>query len=290
MKTIRVVAAITKAVNENGETIIFATQRGYGDLKGGWEFPGGKIEEGETPQEALVREIKEELNVEILVGDYIKTVEYDYPEFHLSMKCCVIRRDTMRVYQMKCPACGGDIEIDENRDFCFCSYCGTKVHVDDGTHRVEITKNINYHKTYTDEAKIRKIESEERLQERKFAAEQEERKNKKWKTLGLVLVVLACVIGYFVLFNGYFDSEKAASDRQEQELQAIVDEVMQDIEDGNFDEAYIKAEKIRYTENWSSEIEDKWDATRKEIIEQIEKAEKKANKEENGNTWWNPFD
>ena len=196
----------------------------------------------------------------------------------------------MRVYQMKCPACGGDIEIDENRDFCFCSYCGTKVHVDDGTHRVEITKNINYHKTYTDEAKIRKIESEERLQERKFAAEQEERKNKKWKTLGLVLVVLACVIGYFVLFNGYFDSEKAASDRQEQELQAIVDEVMQDIEYGNFDEAYIKAEKIRYTENWSSEIEDKWDATRKEIIEQIEKAEKKANKEENGNTWWNPFD
>lgn len=196
----------------------------------------------------------------------------------------------MRVYQMKCPACGGDIEIDENRDFCFCSYCGTKVHVDDGTHRVEITKNINYHKTYTDEAKIRKIESEERLQERKFAAEQEERKSKKWKTFGIVLAVLACVIGYFVLFNGYFDSEKAASDRQEQELQAIVDEVMQDIEDGNFDEAYIKAERIRYTENWSSEIEDKWDATRKEIIKQIEKAEKKAKKEENGNTWWNPFD
>lgn len=87
MKTIRVVAAVIRAVNEKGQTVIFATQRGYGDFKDGWEFPGGKIEAGETPQEALIREIKEELEVGIKVGDLLDTVEYDYPTFHLSMDC-----------------------------------------------------------------------------------------------------------------------------------------------------------------------------------------------------------
>ena len=87
MKTIRVVAAVIKAVNENNKPIIFATQRGYGEFKGGWEFPGGKIEAGETPKKALKREIMEELDTEISVGELIDTIEYDYPEFHLSMDC-----------------------------------------------------------------------------------------------------------------------------------------------------------------------------------------------------------
>lgn len=87
MKTVRVVAAVIKSTNENKEPIIFATQRGYGDFKGGWEFPGGKIEEGETPEQALKREIMEELGTEISVGELIDTIEYDYPQFHLSMDC-----------------------------------------------------------------------------------------------------------------------------------------------------------------------------------------------------------
>jgi 8-oxo-dGTP diphosphatase len=87
LKTVRVVAAVIKAVNKEGKPIIFATQRGYGEFKDGWEFPGGKIEPGETPQQALKREIEEELDTEISVGDLIDTIEYDYPTFHLSMDC-----------------------------------------------------------------------------------------------------------------------------------------------------------------------------------------------------------
>ena len=86
MKTIRVVAAI---IIENGK--VFATQRGYGEFKDGWEFPGGKIEPDETPEEAIVREIKEELDTEVKVQELLDTVEYDYPNFHLSMDCFICK-------------------------------------------------------------------------------------------------------------------------------------------------------------------------------------------------------
>lgn len=88
MKRIEVVAAIIQKKQQ-----IFATQRGYGEFKDGWEFPGGKIEQGESPRQALIREIKEELDTEIEVGELIDIVEYDYPQFHLTMHCffCTIK-------------------------------------------------------------------------------------------------------------------------------------------------------------------------------------------------------
>lgn len=94
MKTIEVVAAIIIQDNH-----VFATQRGYGEWKGWWEFPGGKIESGECPQEALKREIKEELDAEISVGDILETVEWDYPTFHLTMHCyiCTLESENIRL-------------------------------------------------------------------------------------------------------------------------------------------------------------------------------------------------
>ena len=86
MKTVRVVAAI---IIDDGK--VFASQRGYGEFKDGWEFPGGKIDAGETPEEALIREIKEELDTEIVVKELLDTVEYDYPKFHLSMDCFICK-------------------------------------------------------------------------------------------------------------------------------------------------------------------------------------------------------
>ena len=94
MKSIEVVAAIIQDVNR-----IFATQRGYGDFKDWWEFPGGKMEEGETPEEALVREIREELSADIQVGRLLHTVEWDYPKFHLTMHCfmCALVHDALHL-------------------------------------------------------------------------------------------------------------------------------------------------------------------------------------------------
>lgn len=98
MKTVKVVAAVIRNDNK-----IFATQRGYGEFKDGWEFPGGKIEAGETPEEALAREIREELDTDISLDEYIDTIEYDYPKFHLSMDRVIDRGDGVSRPFLKSP-------------------------------------------------------------------------------------------------------------------------------------------------------------------------------------------
>ena len=115
MKTVKVVAAVIKEVNDNGEPIIFATQRGYGEFKDGWEFPGGKIEAGETPQEALKREIMEELDTKVKIGNLIDTIEYDYPNFHLLMDC------------FWCEIVSGELKLKEHENAKWL----TKEHLDD---------------------------------------------------------------------------------------------------------------------------------------------------------------
>ena len=109
MKVVKVVAAV---IAEEGR--IFATQRGYGEFKDGWEFPGGKIEEGETPKQALVREIQEELDTEVEVGDLLGTVEYDYPKFHLSMQCflCKIKSGSLNLKEHEAARWLAEDELD----------------------------------------------------------------------------------------------------------------------------------------------------------------------------------
>lgn len=109
IRKIQVTAAI---IHHNSH--IFATQRGYGEFKDGWEFPGGKIESGETPQQALVREIQEELETEIEVGELLETVEYDYPKFHLTMHCflCTIKSGNLVLREHEAAKWLTDRELD----------------------------------------------------------------------------------------------------------------------------------------------------------------------------------
>ena len=196
----------------------------------------------------------------------------------------------MKLYQLKCPSCDAEIVLEENRNTCYCSYCGAHLVFDDEIKRIEIK--------YTDEAKIKEIESRERIINSQMKAEiAKQKSNNSAKMLKMLkpmlgtLITVALILGPYLMLTGWSSVEKKASDRQEKELGILVEEVLEHIENHEFDVARVKAQSIDYTENWSDEIDKKWDNTRKELLKQIDSAEKEWKKENrNKDTWWNPFD
>lgn len=175
----------------------------------------------------------------------------------------------MNTYTLKCPNCDGDLEVEDGLDTFFCKYCGRKIILDGQSDAA-----------YQAKTRIKGMEHDERMADKKYEHERYkiDQKNKHEHSkikLGIIIAV-ACVVGYLVLFEGYFGSLERKSIKQEEELQQLVDEIMIDIDNEDFDTAYIKAQSIKHTSPWSDEVEEKWEKTRKEVINQIIEAEKKA--------------
>lgn len=189
----------------------------------------------------------------------------------------------MKLQSLKCPNCDAVLEIEDGIDTFFCKYCGNRIVLTDMSDA-----------SYNAKVQVKAMEHQERMQDKKYEQERykmekkEQSKKNEAKKGAIVagLIVLACIL-YFISFNNYFYNEEQKSLEQEVELQKIVEEVLVDIENGDYEEAYIKANTIHYTENWSDEIEEKWDNTREALLEQIEEAEKEAN---GGGGFWDWFD
>ncbi|MEG0528595.1 MAG: hypothetical protein RR531_13875 [Longicatena sp.] len=177
----------------------------------------------------------------------------------------------LKLLVLKCPECNANLEIEEGRSFCFCQYCGCKIIFDDENKNVTFNKNVNINKnsTYTE----RYINEAEVIKE-------------KTKAKGDKLIVIFLAI-MFLLGFGTFGTMKYSSNSEEKKLESIVDEVMLDIKEGNYDEAYIKANTLHYTSDWSSDIEKKWDETRESLLEQIENAEEEKKDKNSFFDWLN---
>ena len=171
--------------------------------------------------------------------------------------------------KLRCSSCGANLSIEEKREFLFCQYCGAKLILDNEN---------EYIYRYIDDADIKRAETERIVKLKKIEIaekkNEEDKKEFKKKFLKGFLIGVACLLVYYLVFVLPFSHMKNQSIQQEKELQQLVDEIMTDVENEKFDDAYIKAQSIKYTENWSSEIEEKWDNTRKEIINHIIDKEK----------------
>lgn len=186
----------------------------------------------------------------------------------------------MKANALKCPNCSAPLEIEDGLDVFYCKYCGYKIMIEGQT---DATVNAKMH--------FKNMEHQEKMQDKKYSHERYkiEQKNKRLKSETKMNIILAIVIPLvFCLSVAWIVcSAKLGSDNEEKKLQETVNEIMIDIKNEDYEDAYVKANSLHYTSNWSDEIKNKWDDTRKSIIEQIEKAEKKSNNDDGG--FWNWF-
>ena len=191
----------------------------------------------------------------------------------------------MELKVLSCPNCNASLEVEDGLDTFFCKYCGCK-----------ILLQGQGEAAYDAKVRVKHMEHKERLQERRDAQERyrmEFKQKDEWRTLTIVFGIFGAIIAMCLIISAVGNS---GAKKQEQELQAIVDQIMIDIENEDFAAAYVKANSLYWDDSWTSEGEDKWDATRKEIINQIEEAEKKATgtttnslSDEENDGFWNWF-
>lgn len=189
----------------------------------------------------------------------------------------------MNLKSLSCPNCGACLEVDDGLDIFFCKYCGHKIMLQGQSKAAYVAK-----------MRIKHMEHKERLQEKRDAQERyrmEFKQKDERRTLAIVFGIFGAIIAMCLIISAVGN---AGAKKQEQELQAIVDQILIDIENENFAEAHVKANSLYWNDTWTSKGEDKWDSIRFEIIHQIEEAEKKAAgfnpnlvEEDNGGGFWN---
>lgn len=194
----------------------------------------------------------------------------------------------MELKSLFCPNCGASLEVEDGLDTFFCKYCGYKILLQGQSKAA-----------YDAKVRVKHMEHKERLQDKRDAQERyrmEFKQKDERRTLTIFFGILGAVFAMCLIISAVGN---AGAKKQDRELQAIVDQIMIDIENEDFADAYVKANSLYWDDSWTSEGEDKWDATRKEIIKQIEEAEKKATgsttnssneDEDNGGSFWDWFD
>jgi len=180
----------------------------------------------------------------------------------------------MELKSLSCPNCTARLEVEDGLDIFFCKYCGHKILLEGQSEAA-----------YDAKVRVKQMEHKERLQDKHDAQERyrmEFKQKDERRTLAIVFGIFGAILAMCLIISVIGN---AGVKKQERELQAIVDQIMIDIENENFDEAYVKANSLYWDDSWTSEGEEKWNATRKEILKQIKEAEKEANREEDDGLW-----